>query len=380
MKLIQTVEDINADEGMIFTMTNFMLSALPTTKRRNIDLLNKENLPKVVGEVKLATFEGAETEKIIPHISVIQPKLSLGDAKRYAEEKVKELAKGGFLGVGKVYEKVGNIKLILYPFYEIEAAATIAETEKTGLFSKRKVLKTKCVKINFDAITGEPIQPTEKGLTFPFSFMPYLNREEIQVLRHLPTSFSLYSIVSLGFSAYKAESIIRSLSRKGVIQIFRLGRHTYYKIKMFFPANPTELCSVTSFNQLSGELPKNAIIMPSNIEAGAIVKAVENYWQVNVLSPSIIYYPFYLIQFEKEDKSGRYELFDGIIGSVNETLTRTQSARANYYYKIKSKEHRKFYDGITSNSERTHNTDDFTFSGIYSSNDTRTPDIDEAKL
>lgn len=107
--------------------------------------------------------------------------------------------------------------------------------------------------------------------------MPYLNREEIQVLRHLPTSFSLYSIVSLGFNAYKAESIIRSLSRKGVIQIFRLGRHTYYKIKMFFPTNPTELCSVTRFNKLSGELPKNAIIMPSNIKAGAIVKAVENY-------------------------------------------------------------------------------------------------------
>jgi hypothetical protein len=342
--------------------------------------MNKENLPKVIGEVKLATLEGAETEKIVPPILVIKPKLSLGDAKRYAEEKVRELAKGGFLGGSKVYEKVEDIKLILYPFYEIEATATITETEKTGLFNKRKVLKTKCVKVNFDAISGEPIQPTENGLTFPFSFMQSLNREEIQVLRHLPNSFSLYSIVSLGFSAYKAESIIRSLSRKGVIQIFRLGRHTYYKVKMLFPTDPTELCSITSFNQLSGELPKNAIIMSSNIEAGSIVKAVANYWQANVLSASIIYYPFYLIQFEKEDKSRRYELFDGIIGSVNETLSRTQSARANYYCKIKSKETRKFYDGITRNSERTHNTDDFTFIGIYSTNDPRTADIDDVKL
>jgi len=70
MRLIQIIEDVGADRGIIITTNKFTPGALTTARGRNIDLWDRPYLAKIMGELELASLE--EKEKITPSISVIE--------------------------------------------------------------------------------------------------------------------------------------------------------------------------------------------------------------------------------------------------------------------------------------------------------------------
>jgi len=322
MKLIQIVEDVGADSGILVTTSRFTPGALSIARGRNIDIWDRERLTSLMGELKLSALGDQPVAEFAPSISVVQPVLSIEDAQNQGQAQVEMLAKGGFLGAGKVIETLEKAELLLYPFFEVTAKVRVRHVEKTGLLSKREVATEAPVTVSFDAISGELVVASDEGVGFPFSHLPMLSAEELRVLKSVPSSFALNVIVGLGYSAYKARGIVSGLSGKGLLQTVVSGRYTHYKLTVKFPSDPTTLPSISSCHKPQDELPSEATRVPPRIDAGTAAKTVEDYWGGNVASVSTVYYPFYLLQYRTSDGGIRYEYLDALTGKANQILAK----------------------------------------------------------
>jgi hypothetical protein len=321
MKLTQIVDDLGADRGIIVTTSYFTPEAIKTARGHNVELWNREQLAKFLGEIEISASEKGLPSEISVKERVVRFILSVQDAERIERNTLEQRAKGGFLGAGKIIERLDSISLQYFPYYEAGIQASISEIEKTGLLSKRTVQKLVTVRINVNARNGDIVTVNEEGISSPYPFLKHLNEDEIRVFRSMNEGgwYDARSIVGLGFSDGKARKILSGLANAGAVKTGTGKRGvTLYKPKVSFPNDPRLLRSISDVLNIQ-EIPKTeATFISPKIEASDIIKRIEFYWNAEVNNISVLYYPYYVCILITQDGSQRTDMIDAISGKLRE--------------------------------------------------------------
>ncbi|MEM2560696.1 MAG: restriction endonuclease [Candidatus Bathyarchaeia archaeon] len=114
MKLIQELQDIGVDRGILITTSYFTPDAESTAKGYPIDLWDYTKLRDILSE----TQEFRETPLIHKNIFYINPLMTLEEAR----SKIKEIILGE--------------KIVYYPYYEVDGQLFITLTE--GFLRKKR--------------------------------------------------------------------------------------------------------------------------------------------------------------------------------------------------------------------------------------------------
>ncbi|MBI3860084.1 MAG: restriction endonuclease [Thaumarchaeota archaeon] len=319
MKLIQIVDDVGADRGVIITTSYFTPDAIKTAEGHNIDLWNREHLTRIIGEMEVTAVQKGISEKVAAPESFIQPRLNYDQAKGLIDELLQKRRKGGFLGAGRIVEHLEGVSLLYYPYYEAEIQLAVSEEQKTGLMSKRIVEKIVSAKVPVDALLGDVVRPEGTLITYPYSHLSSLEEDEIGIMRTVGLDwFDISRVIGLGYSEGKAGKLLKGLVGKGVVER-RATRPIAYKVRVQFPDKPHTLFPISEMGstQATGE----GVILSPLLEPSSVIRALESYWaKVNVKGITSLHYPYYVYVLRSEDGSRRVEVIDGISGSLNEVL------------------------------------------------------------
>jgi len=327
MKFVQIVDDLKVDKGIFVTTSDFTPGALMTVEQyNNIELWNRDKLVKLVGQLQIPSSKQGVVEKTQSEIKMVAPRISSQQVEQYATEQIKKKAKGGLFGAGKVIEKLQSIKLILYPYYDLKIKATVRHTEKIGLISKKEVEKMIQCEISLDAVTGELVDVTNKGLSYRYAYLSKLTDEEATLLRFLggTKNFDVRTVIELGCDESKAREIINGLIGKGVVEASQTARlPEYYIVRVEYPHDPSKLNSLKELLPINDYTEQTGRVIEPRIEPALVSKAIGNYWEaVKVDDIITVCYPFYEMLYEREDGSHRLEVMDGISGTLNEHIAR----------------------------------------------------------
>jgi len=317
MKLIQIVDDIGADKGIIATTSYFTTGALKTAEGHNIELWERDHLVRLLGEVEITDMGMGAKAELIPEEKAVLTKMDRDAAHGIMSKIIEERAKGGFLGVGKVIEEIENITLVFRPYYDFRLETVVREEEKRGLLKKERIRKVIAVTTSVDATNGKIAVLTEGGITYPYPYLTLLDADEARVIRVVRDSwFALDNVMALGFTQGKSQRILRNLVGKGVVEQGKSGRRTIYKLKFQFP-DPRILRSISEVYQIQSFKRGEFELMPPHIEANHARKMLETVWEgVDIKQVETVYYPFYICSLARQDGSKRVELIDGVTGEL----------------------------------------------------------------
>jgi hypothetical protein len=321
MKLIQIVDDIGVDRGIIVTTSYFTPEAITTSKGHNVELWDREQLTKFLGEIEIIAAEKGLSKEISLKERVVKPVLPIQDAKNMETKTLEQRARGGFLGAGKIMEQLGSITLQYFPYYEVEIQTSVSEVEKTGLLSKRTIQKFIIVRISIDASDGDIITVDENGLSSAYPFLKSLNEDEIKVFKSMQEAawYSMHSVVGAGFSEGKARKILNRLVSVGAVVSRRGNRGVLeYRPMIPFPKDPRVLRSISDALEIQEISKTDAEFIAPKIEASDIIKRIEFYWNAKVNNISVVYYPYYVCNLKTEDGSQRIDMINAIKGNLIE--------------------------------------------------------------
>lgn len=320
MKLTQIVDDLGADRGIIVTTSYFTPEAIKTSKGHNLELWNREQLAKFLGEIEVSSTEKGLPLEVSVKERVARFILNIQDAERIERSLLEKRGRGGFLGKGKIIETLRSVVLQYFPYYEVDVQATVNEIEKTGLMSTRTVQKIVAVRVGFDASSGDVIVVDGNGVATIYPFLKNLSEEEVKVFRLMrgKQRYNMHGIVGLGFSEGKAKKILSGLVAKGALESHRGERGTIiYQTRTTFPSDPRLLKSISDVLDTQ-EIPKTAEFTAPRIDASDVIKRIELYWNGKVNNIAVLYYPFYVCNLITEDGSQRIDIIDAISGRLKE--------------------------------------------------------------
>ena len=331
MKLIQVVDDIGADRGIIVTTSEFTPSAIKTAEGHNIDLWDRQRLVELLGEARLQATEKALERKAVPTGQYVSFTVGLQDIRNRVESQIEERRRGGFLGVGKVHEELLGIHKRYYPYYEAQVLVTVTEIRKTGLLSKEKISKLARTSVSVDGIMGDLVTLTPDGVAYPYGYLPSLTEDELRVLKACGgKSFTQGGVMGLGYSAGKVRRIVNGLVNKGVLAVGG-GRPVAYSPRVPFPYDPTALKSITGVHAVGQNVEKDVEVWTPKADPSAVMNTLELCWPgCQVAEITSVYYPYYFAVIKMEDGSMRFEWFDGVTGKQNQALNaRAKAASAS---------------------------------------------------
>ena len=323
MKLIQIQQDLSADRAILATTSDFTPGALTTANQyNNLELWDGEKIASFLGKMQLMDTSDAMQESKQTTKKMIAARVSLMQITEYANEIVQKRAKGGFMGKGKIFEKVAVVKRFLYPYYDIDMDARIRKQEKTGWLSTEETVQTITSRTGVDAMTGALIDVNSNGVDYQMAYLSTLDDEEIRLLRYVANSeeFEKRMLSALGWSSGKIGKIVNSLLGKGVLEQTNARPATYCKIVQY-PSNPSVFQSVMEEHEVIPFDSDDKTIEPGISSAG-IETAFNRYWdECKINSIDVVYYPYYAIAFGKEDNTKRIEILDGVSGDKQEYLS-----------------------------------------------------------
>lgn len=316
MKLIQIQQDLSADRAILATTSDFTTGALTTANQyNNLELWDGEKIASYLGKLQLMDTGDVMEESQQVTQNMVNSVLTFDQVTNYANETIQKRAKGGFMGKGKIIEKLVGVKKFLYPYYDVNMEAKIRKVEKTGWRSTEESIQTISSRTSVDAVNGSIVNLTHEGIDYSYSYLSELDNEEIQLLRYVSNveSFEKRSLSALGWSAGKIGKIVNSLSGKGVL-VQTIARPATYSRVWNFPSDPSIFQSVLENHTMIPLESDNKTINPE-ISPASIITAFGNYWNgCSISSIDVVYYPYYAIGFGKEDNTKRIEVLDGISG------------------------------------------------------------------
>ena len=277
MKLIQIQQDLSADRAILATTSDFTPGAIQTAHQyNNIELWNGKKIASLIGQIQLLDTRDGTSQISIDTVKMINPELSLEDAKSYSQSRVQEKAKGGFLGKGKVKESVIDVKKILYPYYDVDFKAKLSYLEKTGWRKKEKVTTTIQSRTGVDGLTGAIIHVKNDGISYRYSFLTDLNEDELLVLYSSSKwkNFAKADLAVTGLSEGKIRKAVNGLVGKGVLEPGGTRPVTYSAVHEY-PWDPEIFISLFEKYQVVDSSPEKKI--EPKITPGSITTAFSKY-------------------------------------------------------------------------------------------------------
>lgn len=95
MKLIQIVDDLGVDRGIIITTSHFTPDAIKTAEGHNATLWDRKHLVKLLGELEITAVQKGLPKKIQITESVVKPHLSIDVARKIIIDRLNKAASGG---------------------------------------------------------------------------------------------------------------------------------------------------------------------------------------------------------------------------------------------------------------------------------------------
>ncbi len=317
MKFVQIVDDLNVDRGIFVTTSDYVASAETTAGQyNNIELWNREKLTKLVGELQLTTpnNDHDEESEIKAEKNTLAPKISKEIIRKNALLQIEKKAKGGLFGAGKIIENLQDIRLFYYPYYDFSIQAKVIHEEKTGFRSKEFVEKIISCKVSIDAKTCGIVEVDEIGISYNYA-LPQITEEEAKFLRTFRNGFEMKDVLGLGASEAKSKRMVNGLVTRNVLDATS-SRPIFYMLKKSYPDDPSILGSLLTLYTSSASYDNDAITIEPEVEPSTAIKIIEAYLDVKVKDIHLVYYPFYQVQYGREDRSIRIENLDGMYGSV----------------------------------------------------------------
>jgi Holliday junction resolvase len=322
MKLIQIVNDLGADRGILITTSDFTPDAAKTAAGYNVDLWNREHVAKLLGELEVAAVEGSVGYGGTVLSRAILAKLDSTSVTEQLSRMVEKRGKG-VLGIGKVREKLTEVRPVAYPYYDVEVAVQVTETQRVGLMRKETINKTLGTFVSFDAHTGALVHAALDVIQYPYAWLAPLEREEIAVLRAVGTNaFGVSDLSALGMSDARTRKTIGVLLGRGLLRQVA-ARPANYKAVSGLPPQPHELAAVSEVFVVEEEADSLFVPLGSTMkEPAAIAHAVDSYWTgTTVKGMNIVYYPYYFAVYRRADGSTRVEVIDAVTGIEHPVLS-----------------------------------------------------------
>jgi len=321
MKLIQIVDDLGADRGILITTSHFTPDAVKTAAGHNVEIWDRERVAKLLGELEVAAVD-SDTHYGSPVPSrAIAPRIDLEEVSAQLAREVEKRGRG-VLGIGKVREELIEVRAIAYPYYDVEVEVHVTETQRVGLMRKETVSKTLTTFVSFDAHTGMLVVASSAGVQYPYAWLAPLNKDEIEVLRLVGSgTFGVAALATLGMSDGRGRKAISSLVARGVLRQTD-ERPAQYRAEHAFPPGVNELPSLgETFGVDEQSESRFSPYEGAMFEPAAIVRAVESYFRdTTIRTMSVVYYPYYCAIYRRADTSKRLEVIDGVSGDENVVL------------------------------------------------------------
>lgn len=322
MKLIQIQQDLSADRAILATTSDFTPGALSTADQyNNLELWDGEKIASFLGRMQLMDTGDVMQKTKSTAKKMVAALVSYEQITQHANETIQKRAKGGFMGKGKIFEKVAGIKKFLYPYYDVDMESKIRKQEKTGWRSTEESIQTISSRTGVDAITGALIDVNSEGIGYQMSYLSELDEEEIRLLRYVADSkeFEKRMLSALGWSAGKIGKIVNSLLGKGVLVQTNARPATYGSVWQY-PSDPSIFQSIMEEHQVVPFDSDDKTITPE-ISPASVETAFSTYWDgCKFNSMDVVYYPYYAIAYEKKDGTKRIEVIDGMNGKRQEDV------------------------------------------------------------
>ena len=169
-------------------------------------------------------------------------------------------------------------------------------------------------KISIDAQTCGIVEVDETGIYYNYA-LPQITEEEAKFLRAFKDGFEMKDVLGLGGSEAKTKRMVNGLVTRGILNATS-SRPISYMLEKEYPDDPSILDSLLSLYSSSNSYEKSATTMEPKVEPSTVIKIIEAYLNVKVQNIDLVYYPFYQVQYGREDGSIRTEVLDGMYGSI----------------------------------------------------------------
>lgn len=330
MKLIQIVDDLGADKGVIATTSYFTPSAISIAKGHNIDLWDESRLVELIGRAEIEATKSGSTERITPSTTdrYLTPTITLENAKTLMNDLLQKRAKGSFLGVGKVNEELLQMSMFYTPIYEFEVQSKVKETQRTGILSSKQIEKMCTTRLWIDGLSGDLLVYGDTGISYPYKWIWKLKAEETAVIKFVgQRTFAVKDLAALGHSEGKARQLVSSLVAKGVVTSIH-GKPVTYKSKVEFPYDIRPLMPRNISNPERKSDTINEKVFNPTVDLSATIAIVKFIWNViDMKSTCKIFYPFYSCVLKSEDGTKRLDVLDGVSGELNEQVAKRMTIK-----------------------------------------------------
>jgi hypothetical protein len=322
MKLIQIQQDVSADRSILATTSDFTPGALQTADQyANLELWDRTKIASFLGEMQLIDTSDGIRETHTNSIKMVQGPVTQSIVEQYGREQAEKRSKGGFMGKGKVEEKFVGATRFLYPYYDVDMEVQVDQVEKTGWRSKEKITKKIRSRTGVDANTGAIVFVTDAGLSYGYAYLSKLTNEEIRLLYYISrvNAFEKRELTALGWTTTKINKVVNSLAGQGVLQLVQ-ARPAMYRRAYHYPSDPSVFVSLMEKYPVIDSIVEERKL-EKLVPAASVITAFENYWaSCNVLSIDLVYYPYFIVLYERPDGSKRKEVLDGVTGQRQEHL------------------------------------------------------------
>ncbi|MEM3144366.1 MAG: hypothetical protein QXW91_07070 [Candidatus Nitrosotenuis sp.] len=276
-----------------------------------------------MGEFELLDTSDATRPITANTIKMVEFKITLDEVKKYAEESAQKRSKGGIFGRNKIIETVKIIQRFLYPYYDIDVDAKVHQVEKTGWFSKEEIVTIVSSRISVDANIGAIIHAQKEGISYVYSYLSGLTSDEIFMLYYVSgvKEFEKRNLSAIGWTSNRINNTVNSLMAQGVLMQTNM-RPATYKIVKPYPADPSVFQSIMKGHTVTESITEDKKI-DCTVQPASIATLFQGFWSgCNVKSVDLVYYPYYMITYERKDGTKRCEIMDGVHNTRQEYLER----------------------------------------------------------
>ena len=304
MKLVNEVEDLGVDRGILVTTSYFTPDAVSTAEGYNIELWDGVKLKEFFIEIPTKEIS------VPTNVFHVEPNITPETARELVDNKLK-----GIFGRKGTIE---SSSMVFYPYYEIAMDAKIAE--KRGLLKKKvedKIISSTALVDAFRVFLCN--YDPKKGAVGLLS-LPDLTEEEARVFRLLsPQKLTTSALASLlSCSTSKARRIIQGLVAKGVAESRQAGRQILYQPQVEIPELSLLMTISQNLKVETGE-PKKGTKIGIASSLGEVENFVKLLWEGMIKDFKTIFYPYCACKIAENGK--RYvKVADMITNELDERI------------------------------------------------------------